>query len=165
MIKNNVLFVNIACLVFIGLSQLTSAEEGSSVEGHGKHSIDTHHRNTLGVFLGAALDGREDAPAIGLEYERRIGEAFGIGAVVEYTGDDADFWVAAVPLALHAGHFKFYIAPGFEDGEHGKEGLLRLGAEYGFALSAGWEIAPQVNVDFVDGEDVWVIGLLFAKGF
>ena len=40
-----------------------------------------------------------------------------------------------------------------------------LGAEYAFELSDGWEIAPQINVDLVDNEDVWVFGVVFAKGF
>ena len=49
--------------------------------------------------------------------------------------------------------------------KYGSEELLRLGGEYAFHLSGGWEIAPQVNVDIVDGEDVWVFGLVFARGF
>jgi hypothetical protein len=47
----------------------------------------------------------------------------------------------------------------------GTEELVRLGAEYAFEFSDGWEIAPQINVDFVDSEDVWVFGVVFAKGF
>jgi hypothetical protein len=58
-----------------------------------------------------------------------------------------------------------YVAPGIEDGHHGKENLVRLGVERAFEMSGGWEIAPQLNVDFVDGEDVWVIGALIARRF
>jgi len=43
--------------------------------------------------------------------------------------------------------------------------LVRFGVERPFELSGGWEIAPQLNVDFVDGEDVWVPGALFARRF
>jgi hypothetical protein len=42
---------------------------------------------------------------------------------------------------------------------------VRLGVEYAFELSAGWEIAPQIDLDLVDGEEVWVFGLVFARGF
>ena len=60
---------------------------------------------------------------------------------------------------------KLYAAPGIEDGHHGTEELLRLGVEYAFEMGEGWEVAPQVNVDLVDSEDVWVFGLVFARGF
>ena len=157
--------IRLGCLVFAALSGPASAETESGEEAHHASSGEIHHRNTAGVFVGATLEQHEEALAIGAEYERRIGETFGVGAVVEYTGGDIDSWVFAIPVALHAGHFKAYVAPGFEDGEHGTEGLVRLGAEYGFELSGGWELAPQANVDFVDGDHVWVLGVLFAKGF
>lgn len=157
--------IALAFLVLAAMSSSASDEPESVVQEPSSGPHESHRPNTVGLFLGATLEEHEEALAVGLEYERRIGEAFGIGAVVEYTAGDIDSWVYAVPLALHAGHFKAYVAPGFEDGEHGTEGLVRLGVEYGFELSGGWELAPQANVDFVDGEDVWVIGVLFAKGF
>ena len=48
---------------------------------------------------------------------------------------------------------------------HGEEKLLRLGVEYSFELGGGWELAPQVNVDLVDSDDVWVLGVLLGRGF
>jgi hypothetical protein len=51
-----------------------------------------------------------------------------------------------------------------EDGEHGSESLVRLGGEYAFEFGA-WEISPQLNVDFVDGDQVAVLGVSFGKGF
>jgi len=40
------------------------------------------HKNVFGVFAGVASAGRrEKGFALGLEYERRINESFGIGAV------------------------------------------------------------------------------------
>lgn len=135
---------------------------GIAAAGHGEH----FHKNVAGVVLGITHAGRrKNGPALGLEYERRFSDSFGVGGVIEYTGGDADVWVAAIPFAYHVGHWKFYVAPGVEDGHHGTEELLRLGGEYAFELSGGWELAPQLNVDFVDGEDVWVFGVLFARGF
>ncbi len=55
-------------------------------------------------------------------------------------------------------------APGIEDGEHGTEKLVRIGAEYGFEVK-GWEISPQVDLDFVDGDQVFVLGVTFGRGF
>ena len=70
----------------------------------------------------------------------------------------------AVPIGFRAGRWKLYIAPGIEDGNHSTESLLRLGAEYAFEVD-GFEIAPQLAVDLVDGENVIVLGVVFARGF
>ena len=137
--------------------------EGAEHESHGtSHGF---HKNVLGVFAGVTHSGRDNAPTVGIEYSRRFTSRFGVGAVVEYAGGDADLWVAAIPFIFHAGHWKLYAGPGLEDGHHGTEALVRLGVEYAFPLSGGWEIAPQANIDIVDGEEVWVFGVLFAKVF
>ncbi len=47
---------------------------------------------------------------------------------------------------------------------HGTESLVRLSAEYAFEAGA-WEISPQLAVDFVDGEEVLILGFVFGKGF
>ena len=70
-------------VVFTALWSLAAAVSGSAGEADQEGTGHGYHRNSFGVFLGAALDGREEAPAIGLEYERRFSEQFGIGAVVE----------------------------------------------------------------------------------
>ena len=124
-----------------------------------------HHANTLGLFLGRTFEGREDDFTMGLEYERRINESFGVGLLVEHVFGDLDFWIYGVPFALHKDAWKFYVAPAIEDGEHGSEFLARLGAEYAFELEGGWEISPQLNLDFVDSEEVWVLGVVIGKGF
>jgi hypothetical protein len=157
--------VLLVLLVLIFAAARTNAEpqmSGSST-GHG----DAHyHKNLVGVFTGVTHGGRrKNAGALGFEYERRLSERFGLGVTAEYTFGDADVWVAVVPFAYHAGQWKLYVAPGVEDGHHGTEELLRLGAEYAFEFADGWEIAPQINVDLVDKEDVWVFGVVFAKGF
>lgn len=141
---------------------IAGAAENESEAMHGEsHGF---HPNLVGVFLGVTDEGREEAPTIGIEYERRINASFGIGAVAEYASQDLDFFVFAVPFAFHNGPWKLYVAPGIEDSDHGSEYLTRIGAEYAFEVGA-FEIAPQLNVDFVDGEEIWVAGLVFAKGF
>jgi hypothetical protein len=161
--------VVLACSLSTSLT--VDAQEGYASDGQhdGGHASAHHgyHDNTLGVFVGGAHAGRRtNAAALGLEYERRINEQFGVGVVAEYTAAKGDFWVYMVPFAYHTGHWKFYVAPGIEESEvHGKEDLVRLGAEYAFALPGGWEIAPQLNVDLVESEDVWVVGVVFARGF
>jgi hypothetical protein len=73
--------------------------------------------------------------------------------------------VVAVPFLFHINSWKLLLAPGVEhSSDHGNEALVRFGAGYG-VKTGGWMITPQVNVDFVDGEDVWVFGVGFGKGF
>jgi hypothetical protein len=145
------------------LAEAVDESAQRSVQGHEVHHF---HNNELGVFAGITHGGRrKNELALGVEYERRINESFGIGALAEYTFGDADFLVVAVPFILHINAWKLLVAPGVEDSsDHGTEALVRFGAGYGFK-TGGWMITPQVNVDFVDSEDVWVFGVGFGKGF
>ena len=140
---------------------------GDETEGH--HSADseheTHHPNLLAFFVGAAFEDRRDnGIALGLEYERRLGRSFGVGGLVEHTFGDFDTTVYAVPFAFHHKRWKLYVAPGIEDGDDGSENLVRIGGEYAFEVGT-WEVSPQVDLDFVDGDSVFVVGVTLGKGF
>jgi len=153
-----------ATVLFIAAISLAAAN-ALAEEIASEHGSD-HHKNVVGIFAGLAHGGlRQNELAIGVEYARHIRGNFSIGAVAEYTAGDADFWVFVIPFAYNLGDWKIYAGPGIEDGHHGKEELLRLGVERPFEMSGGWEISPQLNVDFVDGEVVWIIGALFARRF
>ncbi len=141
-------------------------------ESTSDHETTTHHEsehdfhpNLLALFVGLSHAGRRDnGVALGIEYERRFTRAFGVGAVIERTFGDEVIWVYVVPFAYHTGRWKFYVAPGIEDGDHGSESLIRLGGEYAYEVG-GWEISPQLDVDIVDGDQVLVWGVTFGKGF
>ena len=107
---------------------------------------------------------RENGVALGFAYERLVSESFAIGVLAEHTFGDLDFTVYAVPFAFRTGRWKFYIAPGVEDGDHGTESLVRLGSEFAFEVGT-WEISPHLAVDFVGGEEVLIPGVVFGKGF
>ena len=153
-------------VLLAAISPLPAAAEHSSTVHAGV--APTHHTHTVGLFVGGASDNfgrRDEGVAVGLEYEYRLSKSFGIGAMVEHTYGDLDTWVYVVPLAYHAGPWKFYAAPGIEDGHHGSESMLRVGFEYGFHVGT-WEISPQVDMDLIERErDVFVMGLTFLRGF
>jgi hypothetical protein len=122
-------------------------------------------KNEIAVFLGITHEGRRDnAGALGLEYERRINKTLGIGALAEFTAGDSDFWVYAIPLSLHFDRWKLVVAPGLENCDGHTEWLVRLGAGYEFE-AGGTKITPGLNVDFVDGDAVVIIGIAFGIGF
>ena len=149
-----------ACLAALLLAFASPiAAEGSAGHGHYPH-------HTLGVFLGSSTEDRREEPrrggTFGVEYEYRFSEKYGVGAVVEHVAGDLDVSVLAMPFAYHRGPWKMYAAPGVEFGHGEEEPLLRLGVEYGFH-SRGFEISPQVDLDFVNGERVFVIGVVIAR--
>ena len=157
----NTLLVVLCATCALPVYAQTVEHESAAVhdEAHG------FHPNFLGAFVGVTSESRrEKGVALGIEYERRLNKSFGIGLVAEYTFGDLDFWVYAVPFAYHTGRWKLYVAPGIEDGDHGTESLIRIGAEYAYEVGE-WEISPQLDLDFVDGEEVWVLGVVFGKGF
>jgi hypothetical protein len=125
------------------------------------------HRNAVAIFGGITdEDRRERASTIGFEYERRLSERFGVGALVEHAFGDLDFTIYAVPFAYHSGRWRWYVAPGIEDPDHSSETefLVRVGVEYFFDVG-DYHIGPQFDVDFVDGEEVLVLGVMLARGF
>ncbi len=143
---------------------VVSVHAGGHEGGSGDEAAHEFHPNMLGLFLGETFEGREEDFTFGLEYERRLNASFGIGVFAEHVTGDLDFWVYGLPFAYHSGPWKAYIAPGVEDGDHGSEFLLRVGGEYAFEAGE-WEISPQLNLDFVDNEELWVLGVVIGKGF
>ena len=139
-----------------------------SVEHESSSSHEPAHdsqRNFVAGFVGVTHEGRRDnGAALGIAYERFLTSSFAIGVFAEHTFGDHDFWVYGVPFAFHPGPWRLYVAPGVEEGDHGTEALVRLGVEYAFELNT-WEISPQLAVDFVDGEEVAVLGVVFGKRF
>lgn len=59
-----------------------------------------HHPNVLGLFLGATGEDWQGADfTLGLEYERRLSQSFGIGGIAEYIYGDHKEYVVGVVIA------------------------------------------------------------------
>jgi len=155
-------------LIAVLFAMCVPAAHAQAVEHESDSAHETtheSHRNVLSFFVGVTQEERrENGAALGIAYERHLGESFGVGVIAERTFGDLDFWVYAVPIGYRTGAWKLYVAPGIEDGDHGSESLVRLGAEYAFEAGR-WEISPQLAVDFVDGNQVLVLGVVFGWGF
>ncbi len=158
-----VLFVMWAPAVYAQADDREPSEHESASSHESAHGS---HQNVLSFFAGATHAGRrKNGAALGVGYERLLNESFAIGVLAERTFGDADFWVYAVAFSYRVDRWKFYVAPGVEDSdEHGTESLVRLSAEYAFEAGS-WEISPQFAVDFVDDDEVLVLGVVFGKGF
>jgi hypothetical protein len=140
------------------------ASDNESTSDH--ESTHGSHKNVISIFAGVTHEGRrENGAALGVGYERLLSDSLAIGVLAEHTFGDADVWVYAVPFSYRFDRWKFYIAPGIEESDqHGTESLVRLSAEHAFEAGS-WEISPQLAVDFVDGDEVLVLGVVFGWGF
>ena len=129
-------------------------------------------RHRIGVFAGATFADSEVGPSIGLDYQYRLDRIFGIGGGVEYTG--ADFREGIIVATAYWRPWSsepwkdvtVYASAGtdLQPADKTRSFLIRIGAEYGFALSNGYEIAPAFNIDFTD-EVAYVIGAALIKAF
>ena len=138
-------------------------------EGHGEHHALPHHH--LALVIGAVTEskeGHEDEHglAVGIEYEFRFHERWGVGVAVErLSGDHLDATVVALPVSLHpSGGLRLMAGPGIEFAEEGNESLWRLGAGYEFEIGAPWTLAPEIVVDFISGGGTtWVAGIALGR--
>jgi hypothetical protein len=146
---------------FLGFQPVVAEESAHNVtEAHQEF-----HPNLIAVFTGFTGESRRDTGfTVGLEYERRLNKSFGIGALLERTIGDVDLTIVAIPFAYHQGPWKVYTAPGIERNDGHNEKLLRFGVEYGFEVGK-FEIAPQIDYDFVDGDNAVVVGVTLGWGF
>jgi hypothetical protein len=154
------------CLVIGGLgTPSASAEEGGhSAAGH-KH---------IALFAGAGSEETptksHEAKALGLEFEYRLSDRWGIGATLEsldvhHRGNV----VVVVPFSYHfGGGFRAFAGPGYElkQQERNDKGLLRIGIGYEIHLNERWTLAPEALVDILEGDgDTWLVGLALGYGF
>ena len=116
---------------------------------------------TLALFTGVTDDRGDNAFTLGLDYEYRVSEIFGVGGLVDLAGGGVRSFVVGAPVYLHPfSGLLLVAAPGIEHQDDGSnEFLFRLGVGWEFELSERFVLTPIVNVDFVDGEEIWVYGV------
>jgi hypothetical protein len=123
--------------------------------------------NKLSLFGGVTQESSEIGASLGLEYEYRLNQLWGIGGLVEYAGGDFDVWVLGIPAFIHpyAGWF-IRLAPGLEIEESESSFLFRAGVGYDFELLPRWSLAPEFNADFIEGGDTLLVyGLTLSYTF
>ncbi|MEL7535746.1 MAG: hypothetical protein AAFZ58_03785 [Pseudomonadota bacterium] len=131
-----------------------------------EHSETPHHLSAL----FAATDNTEDtAFTLGVDYEYRISQFLGIGAVAEHAFADVDATTVLVVADLHFGeHLAIQTGPGLEwiDEESGseREFVYRVGALYEVEMGS-FTFSPQLHVDFTANDDSVVAGVAFGFAF
>ena len=134
--------------------------------------------NHLGLFAGFTSggeqsgDGRESAAfTVGLDYERRLSPRWGIGVMGDWAFGDRRDYILAAPVFLHAGSaFRLHLAPGverFRDGspkDAKSEFLVRTGVAYNLYFNT-ITLTPSLSVDFVHGEQLYVLGVAIGWSY
>ena len=162
--KKGVLLCLLVAVFLVMMPVMIRAEEAEP----GRKNKAPEHLHGVELFLGNTQDDGKNGFSIGLTYEYRLSELFGIGGLIEHAGEDFREWVLAVPFFLHPYKgWRFLVAPGIDiDDEDGDNNFLfRAGAAYEFEIAERWSITPEFNVDFVDGDEVLVYGLSFGYEF
>ena len=159
--------LGIALVLMLSAASLAEEDHESANEGH-EHVF---HKNVIGGFVGFTGEdnrsggGRERAFTLGIEYERRFSEQFGVLVAVERAFGDLDFTVVTVPLVYHRGPWAFSAGPGVEFlDQEDNEFVFRIAGIRSFDRGR-YELAPKVGLDFVAGEVVFFAGLVVGTGF
>ena len=130
-----------------------------------------HHHLALFAGLGTeSKEGRQDERgfALGLEWELRFSEKWGVGAVFELLGQDTvRNALFVVPVSFHpGGGWRLIAGPGIEFTPKKDKFAFRLGGGYEFHLSEHWTLSPEVFLDLIEtGENTWIAGLALGYGF
>lgn len=124
----------------------------------------------INAFVGLA---REDVEprgfAVGLDYEYRLSERWGVGGFAETVDGEGRTFVGGAQAFLHATDALVLIAgTGRERKDEHWGTILRVGAFYEIPLSDGWVISPAASYDFSledSEEDVLGLGVNLGYGW
>ncbi len=144
------------------------------------------HLNHLGLLFAGTTgleEGGETYFTLGVDYERRLSEVWGVGVVGELIFAHKTEYLFVFPAYFHVTEkLWFQAALGFEvayhhheeenEGNHGEEThtsketefLLRIGVGYEFEVE-GITITPAIALDVYSGHRSLVWGLSIGKGF
>jgi len=121
-----------------------------------------HH---FSIMPSGTFEEEDDAFSIGLDYEYRVSDFLGIGAVAEYAFQDIDATTIFAAADLHlTQQFIMQVGPGFEFVDGRTEPMFRAGLLYEIE-SRGFTISPQIHYDWNSGKDSLVIGAAFGVAF
>ena len=163
----------VGCLLVVTIMAFSQTARANEASHEGSHEFHRHH---MALILGnTQSEESSNGPSIGVDYEYRLNQRFGIGGLVEYAGGDFEHLLLVVPLFIHP--YKGWllnVSLGTEvHKEHGdneedkrtRDWLVRTGVAYQFHVGSRYTIGPEFNVDVSDHETTISYGIAFGVGF
>jgi predicted porin len=140
------------------------------MNSHSVFAADNAH-HFPGVFIGYTNANDETHFTYGLEYEYKFNRTWGLGAVYEkidnaHHGDGVTVKVAELFYhPLNSLRFGLGIGKEKVGGAHPhSEDLYRLSASYEYHVG-DFGLEPTFAVDFIDGEQAYVLGVVLVRPF
>ena len=130
-------------------------------------SEEEHSTHTLALFAGVTLEDGESLDTLGFEYSYRVNQSWSVGGVIE-RADREENSTLAIAFAHYWPYKGLFLGGGIGRKNPGddSENTLRATIGYEFEFKGGWVLAPQANVDFIEGHDnEEVYGIAFGKQF
>lgn len=148
---------------------------------HEARETEEIHKHHVAVLAGGSHNPEKDGATVGADYEYRFHRRLGALASFEYVGGDFREDLFAFTAAWHPWKgLRLIAGPGFdrEPKSHGEpahaepaeahrnvRGLFRTGASYEFHIKEHFTVGPEIAVDSLKGEKVFVYGINFGWGF
>lgn len=142
---------------------------------------EAHHRHHFAFLAGGSHNTHKDGDTFGADYEYRFAHRVGLLTTYEHVGGDFREDLMAFTAAWHPWKgLRLTAGPGFDrepqesleahgsephEGHKRTRGLFRVGGGYDFHLPRGFTIGPDLAVDILKGEKVFVYGINIGFGF
>lgn len=142
---------------------------------------EAHHRHHIAFLAGGSHNTKKDGDTFGADYEYRFTHRLGVLTTYEHVGGDFREDLMAFTAAWHPWKgLRLVAGPGFDrepresEGLHEHapaetskrtRGLFRVGGGYDIHLPHGFTIGPDLAVDILRGEKVFVYGVNIGFGF
>lgn len=154
--------------------------------GHNSRETEEIHRHHFAVLAGGSHNTKKDGSTIGADYEYRFNHPLGVLASFEYVGGDFREDLFAFTAAWHPWKgLRLIAGPGFdrelkrpEETLHAENAhsaaaehhsryraLFRTGAAWEFHWKEHVTFGPEIAVDVLKGEKVFVYGINIGWGF
>ncbi|NKB35345.1 MAG: hypothetical protein GKR91_19780 [Pseudomonadales bacterium] len=148
-------------LLVISLCQVSSIAYSEEAD-HGYHGA--HHFSVLSGET--SVRGHGDYATLGIDYEYRLNQRYGIGFVIEHAFDDLEATTALAVANWHVYRgWVVQFGSGFEHYHDENIFTARTGVRYDFELS-GFTLSPQVHWNYhEDHHNAVVAGIAIGFSF
>ena len=159
-------FKNIVAALWLSLASIGAI--AAETDGKEEHDEEAEHgKHALAAFVGVTREHDENRETLGIEYTYRINPYWSVGGVIERAERDEHSTLAIV--FAHWWPYKgLFLGAGVGRKDPGdeRENTFRATIGYEIELGGGWSIAPQANLDVIEGhENEEVYGIAIGKRF